>query len=60
MPTFFKRSRNKQYQLPTFNKESSEFEVNKWILSEFIVDKILPFAEYSPYPIDELILMAGT
>lgn len=60
MPTFFKRSRNKQYQFPTVNKESSEFEVNKWILSEFIVDKILPFAEYSPYPIDELILMAGT
>lgn len=53
------KPKNTQYSFLSVNDSSSKFEIDKWTASKFIVDKILPITGYSPYPIDELILMVG-
>jgi cephalosporin hydroxylase len=35
-------------------------EANKWILSEFILDNLVPVIGVHPYPLDELLLMCST
>jgi cephalosporin hydroxylase len=42
------------------NPSSSEFEVNNWELSELILDKLVPVVGVHPFPLNELLLMAGT
>lgn len=54
------KSKNNQYASLSVNDDASEFEIDKWTTSKFIVDKILPVAGYSPYPLDELMLMVGS
>lgn len=41
------------------NPNSTEFEVNNWILSEFVVRRLVPAVGMHPYPLNELMLMAG-
>ena len=48
----------KSYPQPVL-KHGTEFEVNNWVLSEFIVDRITPVVGYQPYPLTELMLMTG-
>lgn len=43
----------------TPNPNGSEFEVNNWILSEFILRKIIPLVRAHPYPLNELMMMTG-
>jgi cephalosporin hydroxylase len=38
----------------------TEFEVNNWTLSEFIVDKIIPIVGIHPFPLNELMLISST
>lgn len=42
------------------NRECSEYEVNNWILSEFVLKRLVPVVGVHPYPLNELMLMAGS
>src|SRR5207245_8967376 len=46
-------------QDPAVNVNCSEFEVNNWIISEFIFQKLVPIVGVTPYPINELALMVS-
>lgn len=50
---------NKQKNLVK-NAECQYFEVDNWELSRFIVKKIIPIVGYSPFPLSELLLLAGS
>ncbi|NPU86182.1 MAG: class I SAM-dependent methyltransferase [Syntrophaceae bacterium] len=41
------------------NASCREFEVNKWVLSEFILRELVPVVGIHPFPLDELLLMTG-
>ncbi|MES2416413.1 MAG: class I SAM-dependent methyltransferase [Patescibacteria group bacterium] len=41
------------------NKNGTEFEVNNWILSEFVVREIIPIVKFHPFPLNELMLMSA-
>lgn len=45
---------------PTRNVDSSEFEVDNWALSDFVVEKLVPIVGVRPFPLSELLLMAST
>jgi cephalosporin hydroxylase len=44
---------------PAKNIDCSVFEVDNWIISEFIVRKLIPIVGMHPYPITELNLMVA-
>jgi cephalosporin hydroxylase len=44
---------------PAMNIRCSEFEVDNWLISEFIVKKLIAVAGTHPYPIAELNLMVA-
>jgi cephalosporin hydroxylase len=44
---------------PAVNIHCSEFEVNNWAISEFIVNELIPIVGIHPYPISELNLMVA-
>jgi cephalosporin hydroxylase len=44
---------------PTSNRKGNEFEVDKWVISDFIVSRLIPIVGTHPYPLDELLLMAA-
>jgi cephalosporin hydroxylase len=44
---------------PVRNPTASEFEVDLWILSRFVLEKIVPVVGAHPYPLNELLLMTG-
>jgi hypothetical protein len=46
-------------QDPALNIHCSEFEVNNWILSEFVVDTLVPVVGVHPFPLNELLLMVS-
>ena len=50
-------SRDVSFVVP--NPNGSEFEVNNWILSEFVLRKIIPIVRAHPYPLNELLMMVG-
>ena len=45
---------------PVRNPNASEFEVDLWILSRFVLEKIAPVVGTHPYPLNELLLMTAT
>lgn len=45
---------------PAKNIQCSEFEVDNWVLSDFIVMKLIPVVGTHPYPIAELNLMVAS
>lgn len=47
------------YELCLPNPNGSEFEVNNWVISQFVVRKLLPIVGYSPFPLNEQILMVA-
>ncbi|MCU0435796.1 MAG: class I SAM-dependent methyltransferase [Bacteroidia bacterium] len=49
----------KKFENPAKNSQG-EFEVNNWITSEFIVQKLVPVVGVHPFPLDELSLMTAT
>jgi hypothetical protein len=51
--------RNLQHGSPVRNNECSEFEIDKWVLSQFIVSKVVPIVGVHPFPLDELLLLAA-
>ena len=44
---------------PVVNPNATEFEVNNWIISEFVLRKLVPVVGIHPFPLNELMLMAG-
>jgi cephalosporin hydroxylase len=40
-------------------KPASEFEVNNWLVSDFIVERLLPIIGTRPFPLAELVLMTS-
>jgi len=48
------------YKDPAKNLNCTEFEVDNWAISRFIIDKIIPIVGVNPYPISELNLMVAT
>jgi cephalosporin hydroxylase len=44
---------------PMLNEKGCEFEVDKWVISDFIVSRVIPIVGTHPYPLDELLLMAA-
>lgn len=44
---------------PKVNLNCSEFEVNNWIISEFIVEKLVPVVGVHPFPLNELSLLVS-
>lgn len=42
------------------NEDCSEFEVNNWQISDFIINKIVRIVGTQPYPLNELSLMVAT
>lgn len=57
---FGRKKPAKIYPDPAKNKNCTEFEVDNWIVSEFVVDRLLPVIGHHPYPLPELTLIAGT
>jgi hypothetical protein len=44
---------------PVRNPQGSEFEVDLWTLSDFVLDAIVPVVGTHPYPLNELLLMTA-
>jgi hypothetical protein len=44
---------------PSINQGCTEFEVNNWVVSDFLVRNLVPVVGIHPYPINELFLMAA-
>ena len=44
---------------PVRHPSASEFEVDLWILSRFLLEKIVPVVGTHPYPLNELLLMTA-
>lgn len=49
----------KKYSDPEVNKDCGEFEINKWMISEFILKELIPIVGIKPFPLDEQMLMAS-
>lgn len=45
---------------PVLNAGASEFEVNNWLVSDFIVERLIPIVGVRPFPLSELALMTAT
>lgn len=41
------------------NPSATEFEINNWVLSEFVVNRLVTEVGVHPYPLNELMMMAG-
>jgi cephalosporin hydroxylase len=41
------------------NPGAAEFEVNNWAISDFLLSRLVPIVGVHPYPLNELMLMAG-
>jgi hypothetical protein len=44
---------------PVCNPNGSEFEVDLWVLSRFLLKKVVPVVGTHPYPLNELLLMTA-
>lgn len=49
----------KKFVDPAKNLTSTEFEVNNWEVSDFIVNKLVPVVGFHPFPLNELMLMTS-
>jgi cephalosporin hydroxylase len=44
---------------PAMNVAASEFEVDAWAISQFVMHKLVPIVGSHPFPLHELMLMTG-
>lgn len=44
---------------PVYNKKDKIMKINNWIISEFILNKLLPAVSFHPFPLNELHLMTA-
>lgn len=52
------KSTNK-FENASVNPNSTEFEVNNWTISEFIISKLVPVVGVHPFPLNEQMLMTA-
>ena len=63
--SIIRKFRSKTQQLagvwpdPVPNPTASEFEVDLWTLSRFLLEKVVPVVGTRPYPLNELLLMTA-
>lgn len=50
----------KKYRSPILNAGCNRFEVNNWIISEFVLRELVPTVGIKPYPLNELMLITAT
>jgi cephalosporin hydroxylase len=50
----------KKYNDPVLNQNCSQFEVDNWIISEFILNELIPIIGLEPFPLNEQMLMVGS
>jgi hypothetical protein len=48
------------YNDPSINQNCSQFEVNNWIISEFVLKTLVPLVGIRPFPLNEQMLMVGS
>ena len=48
-----------EYKDPALNETCSEFEVNNWLVSDFVINRLVPVAGVHPFPLSELMLMTA-
>lgn len=48
------------YKDPSINTNCSEFEVNNWEISDFVIDKLIPIVGTRPFPLNEQMLLVAT
>lgn len=56
----FKNMGGAVYKDPAKNKNCSEYEVDNWILSKFIIEKLFPIVGIHPFPVNELLLITSS
>jgi hypothetical protein len=44
---------------PVRNRACTELEVDKWAISDFVLERLLPVVGTRPFPLDELVLMVA-
>jgi len=59
MINFFKKNFKKKDN-PVLNKGCTEFEINNWIVSDFIIKRLIPIVGVRPFPLNELFFMTST
>ena len=57
---FIRRQRKYEFEDPSINSNSTEFEVNNWIISRFVIDKLVPVVDIVPFPVNEQALMVAS
>ena len=56
---FIRRQRKYEFGDPSINSNSTEFEVNNWIISRFVIDRLVPVVDIVPFPVNEQVLMVA-
>jgi len=51
--------RGNRYPEPARNTTANEFEVDLWILSRFVLDRLVPVIGVHPFPLNELLLASA-
>jgi len=54
-----RRQRKYEFRDPSMNSNSTEFEVNNWIISRFVINKLVPVVDIEPFPVNEQVLMVA-
>jgi cephalosporin hydroxylase len=49
----------REYPDPVINQNSTEFEVNNWIISDFVIRELIPFVGIYPFPVNEQFLLTA-
>lgn len=49
----------KPFPDPVRNRDAAYFEVDNWIVSRFVVERLLPVVGYHPFPLNELMMMSA-
>jgi cephalosporin hydroxylase len=50
----------KTFESPNLKHQGTEFEVNNWVISDFIINRLAPIVGFHPFPLNELMLMSAT
>jgi glycosyltransferase involved in cell wall biosynthesis len=50
----------KEYKDPSLNQSTPKFEMDDQIISDFVINKLVPIAGSDPFPLDELMLITAT
>lgn len=57
---FIRKQRKYEFEDPSINSNNTEFEVNNWIISRFVIDKLVPVVDIVPFPVNEQVLMVAS